>query len=121
MEIIDNFSDHLGNLIFRVFRSSAAARQNLIRQHRHTEFEISLILSGSGLYRTENGDYDIRSGDIFLYSANEYFSALCRKFEISQKQATFRSVLFNNSLLFVLLDFLPPFSFPTDINILFNG
>ena len=72
MEIIDNFSDHLGNLIFRVFRSSAAARQNLIRQHRHTEFEISLILSGSGLYRTENGDYDIRSGDIFLYSANEY-------------------------------------------------
>lgn len=72
MEIIDSFSDHFGNLILRVFRSSAVARQNLIRQHRHTEFEISLILSGTGIYRTENGDYDIRSGDIFLYSANEY-------------------------------------------------
>lgn len=72
MEIIDSFSDHFGNLILRVFRSSAVARQNLIRQHRHTEFEISLILSGTGIYRTENGNYDIRSGDIFLYSANEY-------------------------------------------------
>lgn len=72
MEIIDSFSDRFGNLIFQVFRSSAVARRNLIRQHRHTEFEISLILSGSGIYRTENGDYDIRSGDIFLYSTNEY-------------------------------------------------
>lgn len=72
MELIDSFSDRFGNLIFRVFRSSATARKNLIRQHRHTEFELSLILSGSGIYRTESGDLDIRSRDVFLYAANEY-------------------------------------------------
>lgn len=72
MKLIDSFSDHYGNRIFRVFCSSAAARKNQLRQHRHTEFEISLILSGFGLYRTEKGNYDIQSGDVFLYSTNEF-------------------------------------------------
>ena len=36
------------------------------------KFEISLILQGTGIYDTKTGTYDIRPGDIFLYSTNEY-------------------------------------------------
>lgn len=40
-------------------------------EHKHTAFEISCILSGSGLYKTQNALYHFHAGDIFLYSTNE--------------------------------------------------
>jgi hypothetical protein len=40
-------------------------------EHHHTEFEISLIVRGCGTYRVDDRLYDIRPGDIFLYSTNE--------------------------------------------------
>ena len=40
-------------------------------EHKHTAFEISCILSGSGLYKTSAELYHFHAGDIFLYSTNE--------------------------------------------------
>lgn len=40
-------------------------------EHKHTAFEISCILSGSGLYKTSDELYHFHAGDIFLYSTNE--------------------------------------------------
>lgn len=34
-------------------------------EHKHTAFEISCILSGSGLYKTQNALYHFHAGDIF--------------------------------------------------------
>lgn len=72
MELINEIFDNCNNSIFKIFISTAAARKDVVRQHRHTEFELSLILSGKGIYKTENGNFDIQEGDIFLYSTNEY-------------------------------------------------
>ena len=69
---INEIFDNCNNSIFKIFISTAATRKGVVRQHRHTEFELSLILSGKGIYKTENGNFDIQENDIFLYSTNEY-------------------------------------------------
>ena len=45
MELINEIFDNCNNPIFKIFISTAAARKGVVRQHRHTEFELSLILS----------------------------------------------------------------------------
>lgn len=72
MILINEIFDNCNNSIFKIFISTAATRKGVVRQHRHTEFELSLILSGKGIYKTENGNFDIQEDDIFLYSTNEY-------------------------------------------------
>ena len=55
----------------RLFVSSAAPIKNAIRIHYHSAVEISLILSGTGTYQTNNSTYSIHAGDIFFYRPNE--------------------------------------------------
>lgn len=42
-----------------------------LREHRHINYEMSLVLEGSGLYHTQNGDRKIGTGDIFIFTSNE--------------------------------------------------
>ncbi len=69
---IDTFTDNYGNPIFKIYTSAPPAMKRQKRMHRHTEFEISLILSGKGVYSTTSGEYSFEKGDIFLFSTNEY-------------------------------------------------
>ena len=55
----------------RLFTSTAATRKNNLRIHYHTFIEISLILRGNGIYKTNNQTYNIQEGDIFFYRPNE--------------------------------------------------
>lgn len=57
--------------LLHIFRSHAPARKSFFRSHRHSAFEISLILGGNGKYRTEKRTFDIESGDIFIYHTSE--------------------------------------------------
>ena len=61
-----------GTTTCKMFLSSASARAESYRFHKHIEFEISLILKGRGVYDTKTGRYDIRPGDVFIFSTNEY-------------------------------------------------
>lgn len=69
-------NDRYGNRIFHLYESFAPGGQRQKRNHRHAEFEVSLILAGSGLYSTPQGEVGIREGDIFLFSSNEYHNIL---------------------------------------------
>lgn len=71
-QIIDTFNDDYGNPVFKIYISSCVAQKQQKRLHRHTEFEISLFLSGNGIYNTDLGNFDFFQGDIFLFSTNEY-------------------------------------------------
>ncbi len=71
-QTIDTFTDNYGNQIFRIYVSMPPAMKRQKRLHRHTEFEISLILSGKGVYSTTSGEYRFEKGDMFLFSTNEY-------------------------------------------------
>ena len=55
----------------RLFTSTAKPRKNNLRIHYHTLIEISLILRGKGIYKTNNQTYNIKEGDIFFYRPNE--------------------------------------------------
>lgn len=55
----------------RLFTSTAEPRKNNLRIHYHTLIEISLILRGNGLYKTNDTVYSIQEGDIFFFRPNE--------------------------------------------------
>lgn len=59
------------NSLIHIFHSHASARVSTFRKHRHTAFELSLILHGEGNYLSGGINYPIKSGDIFLYNTNE--------------------------------------------------
>ncbi len=64
------------HVLFKVFR--AVYKHNATCgdilpyiEHRHSELEISVISSGSGIYSCCGIDYDFKEGDIFLHCGND--------------------------------------------------
>jgi len=57
--------------LIRVFRSSVKDDFELYSEHHHTAFEITMILSGSGIYATKYNEYSFSEGDIFFFSTDE--------------------------------------------------
>lgn len=55
----------------RLFSSQAGARKNNLRIHYHSLIELSLVIRGSGIYKTKDAVYTIQKGDIFLFRPNE--------------------------------------------------
>ena len=43
----------------------------LLREHRHINFEVALILDGYGQYHTSSGVHPMAPGDVFIFSGNE--------------------------------------------------
>ena len=71
MEIIGEIKNTSGHTVFKMFISKALPRKNNFRHHKHTEFEFSLILSGSGNYKIGGKVYDIQKNDVFIFGTNE--------------------------------------------------
>lgn len=55
----------------KLFNVHPPAGRRAFREHRHIQFEIVLFKSGSGIYTTSFKQYDIQSGDVFVFSSNE--------------------------------------------------
>ncbi len=68
---IGTICSEAGTVICEMYKSIAPKRASTLRHHMHTEFELSLILQGEGVYNTARGNVDICPGDIFLFSTNE--------------------------------------------------
>ncbi|MDD6736336.1 MAG: AraC family transcriptional regulator [Clostridiales bacterium] len=65
--ILDRFSHPFIKLRYAEI---APTKRELI-EHHHTECEIALFMSGTGVYRVGDKNYDIAPGDIFLFATNE--------------------------------------------------
>ncbi len=59
------------NDLLRVFRSALGAKNNMFPEHHHTAFEVTVVLSGSGVYATNLTEYRFCKNDIFFYSNDE--------------------------------------------------
>ncbi len=57
--------------LFRLFESVPGFLRRDFTEHRHTAFELSCILSGSGIYRIHGKETPIRTGDVFFFGTNE--------------------------------------------------
>jgi len=55
----------------RLWQVEISPGERPMQLHFHERFEISMILRGEGVYSTENRKYDIKKGDIFVFSSNE--------------------------------------------------
>ncbi len=60
-----------GGFLLKLFNVWVEEGERRFRDHRHIEFEIVLIKSGGGIYRTCDKEYTIRAGDVFLFASNE--------------------------------------------------
>lgn len=66
-----------------------------LREHRHINFEISLVLQGNGLYRTSYGDREINTGDVFVFTSNEPHCIT----EISSNRLKLLNLQFSNRII----------------------
>lgn len=70
MKIIDEFKFNNVDAL-RLSCSNPGPRKNNIRIHYHAFIEISIILQGKGLYKTNDTVYTINQGDLFFFRPNE--------------------------------------------------
>lgn len=57
--------------LIKIFRSKVSPFKRAFSEHHHTQCELSLCLSGSGIYRVKNREYSFNSGDMFLFGSDE--------------------------------------------------
>ena len=57
--------------LLRLFRSSLPSDGSMFYEHHHTALEITMVLSGSGIYATDESEFSFESGDIFLFGTDE--------------------------------------------------
>lgn len=64
-------ADARGHTMIRSYHSSLPPQQRPYREHWHTECELSVFLTGSGVYAVGEATYEFRAGDVFLFGSNE--------------------------------------------------
>jgi len=55
----------------RSYHSLMSPQKRLYNAHHHTQCEISVFLSGEGVYKVGEKSYDFIAGDVFLFGSNE--------------------------------------------------
>lgn len=63
--------DRKNNIILKTYHSVAEPHKRTLREHHHTECELSLFISGSGTYSVGETNYTFSDGDMFLFASNE--------------------------------------------------
>ena len=63
--------DEHNNVLIKTFYSNVLSRRASFREHHHTECELSLVISGKGLYYVGEKKYEFNTGDMFLFGSNE--------------------------------------------------
>lgn len=69
--VLDGISMPNSEDLLRIFRSFLPSHGSMFYEHHHTALEITMVLSGSGIYATDNREFDFESGDIFLFGTDE--------------------------------------------------
>ncbi len=55
----------------KMWQVTVEPADRILREHRHINFEIALVLEGEGIYHTCSGLHPMKSGDVFVFSGNE--------------------------------------------------
>lgn len=75
MRCNENFmTDAFGKVILKSYHSKLPPGRREYREHHHTECELSLFLSGRGLYAVHGKVLPFEAGDVFLFGSNEAHS-----------------------------------------------
>ena len=66
-----NTDNHIMFKVFKAYYSDCALGVQPVYDHRHSELEISAILTGSGVYKCSENEYMFRAGDVFMHCGND--------------------------------------------------
>ncbi len=66
-----NIGNASGGFHLRTYDSIVNFKHRDFFEHRHIDFEISLIVEGSGVYRFRDGDCRFHVGDVFVMGSNQ--------------------------------------------------
>ena len=70
-EIVYPTADERVGVRIRIYESQVDFREREFFEHRHSDFELSLILSGEGVYRFADRTETISAGDAFVFGSNK--------------------------------------------------
>lgn len=59
------------SIIIKTFHSIVSPTKRIYNKHHHTECELSLFISGSGVYKTRKEEFSFKKGNMFLFGSNE--------------------------------------------------
>ncbi len=72
MRLQENFIyDDNGTAIIKTFHSTVKPGKRSYNEHHHTECELSIFISGRGIYSVHEKKYEFQGGDMFLFGSNE--------------------------------------------------
>lgn len=57
--------------ILKMWETAVDPATRLLQDHRHINFEIAMVLEGSGTYIASNSHFSIAPGDVFVFCGNE--------------------------------------------------
>lgn len=83
-----------GKDFLKMWRTVVDPANRILQDHRHGNYEIAMVVRGSGLYDTVNGVFPISPGDVFVFSSNEPHWIL----EIHEAGLEIMNLHFNNEL-----------------------
>lgn len=58
-------------IFLKTYHSIVKPGKRALREHHHVECELSLIVSGSGIYNVSGTEYSFSAGDMFLFGSDE--------------------------------------------------
>ncbi len=64
-------TDDANRVTIRSYHSRLSPGKREYREHHHTECELSVFLSGRGIYEVHGRRYEFGAGDVFLFGSNE--------------------------------------------------
>ena len=59
------------DLFLKMWQVQVAPADRILREHRHINFEIAMVVQGEGIYHTASGLHPMQAGDVFVFSGNE--------------------------------------------------
>lgn len=96
-------TDSKGQIILVMYESVPDPDRNSYSEHCHTEIEFCYVLSGGGIYKIEDRQYNIEKGALFIFPSN--------------KPHWIKEISNNDELRFLVLKFEPRLIWSPDISV----
>lgn len=69
---LGELTSRTGEVLVKMWQVQVEPGKRVLQRHSHTQFEIVLVNSGSGVYTTASGAKTMEPGDMFVFASNEF-------------------------------------------------
>ena len=84
-------TDSKNTTLLKMWEVTISSGKLTFTKHQHLNFEIMMVNSGSGIYATESSNYNMQTGDVFVFCSNEWHCIT----EVGSEGLTITNLQFN--------------------------